>query len=96
MCLGIPAQVVEVGDAAAQTAVVNMGGARRTVSTALLAEASVQPDGWVLVHAGFALNILDEHEARELLAVMREMSELNEAFSGDAPEADVIRVQHTS
>ena len=84
MCLGIPAQILEMSDAAAQTAVVNMGGARRAVSIALLAEGSVRPDDWVLVHAGFALNSLDEHEARELLAVMREMSEANEAFLGGA------------
>ncbi len=55
MCLAIPARVVEMleGD----RAVVEMGGVQKDVSLALLDDVSV--GDYVIVHVGFALNILD-------------------------------------
>jgi hydrogenase expression/formation protein HypC len=75
MCLGIPGQVVEFSDADVQSAVVLLDGVRRTVSLALVADEGVAPGDWVLVHAGLALNKLDEQDARETLALLERMSE---------------------
>ena len=58
MCLGIPAQIVELVDADGRIAKAEISGVRRNVSVALCPEARV--DDWVLVHVGFALSRIDE------------------------------------
>jgi len=68
MCLGIPAQVVSVGDDHPDLATVEMAGLRRTVNVALLDEAPA-PGGWILVHMGFALSTMTEEEAADALSV---------------------------
>jgi hydrogenase expression/formation protein HypC len=68
MCLGIPVKVVEVGG---QSAVVEVGGARREISLLLL--DGVAPGDWVILHAGFAIQKLDEEEAEKTLALLREL-----------------------
>jgi hydrogenase expression/formation protein HypC len=68
MCLGIPAQVVSVGDDHPDLATVEMAGLRRTVNVGLLDEAP--PAGcWILVHMGFALSTMTEEEAADALRV---------------------------
>jgi hydrogenase expression/formation protein HypC len=68
MCLGIPAQIVEVVDAEAGIAKAEISGVRRNVSVALGPEARV--NDWVLVHVGFALSKIDEQEARATLDLL--------------------------
>jgi hydrogenase expression/formation protein HypC len=69
MCLGIPAQLVRVGEDGLATAEVS--GVRREVSTALVPEA--RPGDWVLVHVGFALHTIDEDEAARTLELLEEI-----------------------
>jgi hydrogenase expression/formation protein HypC len=68
MCLGIPAQVVEILDPALGLAKAEVSGVRREVSLALCPEAGV--DDWVLLHVGFALAKIDEDEARATLTLL--------------------------
>ncbi len=68
MCLGIPVKVLEVDG---QTAVVEIGGARRDVSLLLLED--VRPGDWVILHAGFAIQKMNEDEAEKTLALLREL-----------------------
>jgi hydrogenase expression/formation protein HypC len=82
MCLGIPAQLVEIVDPEAKTARAEIGGVRRVVSCALL-DGEVRPGDWVLVHVGFALDRIDEDEARETLQLLSEMGEAYERELGD-------------
>ncbi|MBA2530477.1 MAG: HypC/HybG/HupF family hydrogenase formation chaperone [Euzebyales bacterium] len=75
MCLGMPAQVVELSDGGNQTAVVDIAGRRQEISLALLAEdagpgASV--GDWVLVHLGLAMTKLEASEAAEVRASLQE------------------------
>ena len=75
MCLGVPGQVVELSNAAAgglATARVAFGGVTRSVCVALVPEAG--PGDYVLVHAGIALQKIDEEHASELLEHLRAMS----------------------
>ena len=67
MCLAIPGEVVKILDD--KRAMVDYGGTRREVDITF-----VKPEigEWVVVHAGFALQILDEEEARETLALWEE------------------------
>jgi hydrogenase expression/formation protein HypC len=74
VCLGIPAQIVELTDPASGIAKAEISGVRRAVSVALCPEADV--GDWVLIHVGFALSRIDEDEARETLAMLEQMGEL--------------------
>ena len=70
MCLAIPAQVVEIlGD---ETAVVELGGIRKSISTALLDEVAV--GDYVIVHVGYALERLNVVEAEETLRLFAELA----------------------
>lgn len=72
MCLGVPGRVVEVhDDRGTQMATVDFGGVTRDICLAYVPEAQV--DDWTIVHAGFAITLLDEAAARETLALMAEM-----------------------
>jgi hydrogenase expression/formation protein HypC len=76
MCLAIPAQIVEVSDAQAGLAKAEISGVRRAVSTALCPEADV--GDWVLIHVGFALEMIDEEQARATLELLEQMGEAYE------------------
>jgi hydrogenase expression/formation protein HypC len=71
MCLAIPARVIEVkGDSAR----VDFGdGTVKNVSVALLDRVSVGQ--YVIVHAGFAIQVMDEREAKRTLDLWHEMLE---------------------
>ncbi len=69
MCHAIPAEVVEVMDGA--MARVDVSGARKTVSTALVGEVAV--GDYLLVHVGYALGRVDQAEAAETLRLLEEI-----------------------
>ncbi|MBN2172290.1 MAG: HypC/HybG/HupF family hydrogenase formation chaperone [Candidatus Krumholzibacteriota bacterium] len=73
MCLAVPGKILSVrdvdGDAAGPIATVDFQGSRVEASLAMTPEA--RAGDWVLVHAGFALTILDEDEARETFTSLR-------------------------
>ncbi|HSD00760.1 MAG TPA: HypC/HybG/HupF family hydrogenase formation chaperone [Gaiellales bacterium] len=81
MCLAIPAQIVEVVDPEAGLAKAEISGVRRAVSTALCPDAGV--GDWVLIHVGFALETIDEEQARETLALLEQMGEAYEQELND-------------
>jgi hydrogenase expression/formation protein HypC len=76
MCLAIPAQIVEIVDSEAGLAKAEISGVRRSVSIALCPEAGV--GDWVLIHVGFALEKIDEEQARQTLELLRQMGEAYE------------------
>lgn len=66
MCLAVPGRVLEVADEdGVRTARVDFGGVRKRVCLETLPEA--RPGDFVLVHAGFALQVLDQAAAEETL-----------------------------
>jgi len=70
MCLAVPGKIIEIeGD----TARVDFGGITREANVTLVPEAAV--DSYVLVHAGFAIQVLNEAEAEETLSLFRELAE---------------------
>ena len=70
MCLAVPMKLVALDGAMAGTA--ELDGARCPVNLSLLDEARV--GDWVIVHAGFAIERLDEREAEARLALFEEMA----------------------
>ena len=78
MCLAIPAQIIEILEH--EQAIVDMGGVRKPISTALLDEVAV--GDYVIVHVGFALSRLDPEEAAETLKLFAELAEaINDEIS---------------
>jgi hydrogenase expression/formation protein HypC len=73
MCLAIPARIVELeGD----KAVVDAMGNRWRARTTLLPEASL--GDLVLIHAGFAISLVDEAEAKETWELLREIDDFEQ------------------
>ncbi len=73
MCVGIPMRLVRVdGD----TGVVEAGGLEVRISLVLIEDPAVGDH--VLVHAGFALERLDEAEAAETLALLEQLARAGE------------------
>jgi hydrogenase expression/formation protein HypC len=68
MCLGVPMQVITIDGS---DIVAEIDGVRREASLMILDDPVAVGD-FVIVHAGFAISKLDEEEARETLALMRE------------------------
>ena len=77
MCLAVPMRVVSVEGTGG---IVELGGVEQLVSFSLLPDAS--PGEYVIVHAGFALERLDEAEARRTIELI---NELTDSPSGEAP-----------
>ena len=71
MCLAIPGQIVDVRDG---TATIDMMGVRRDISLSLTPSARI--GDWVLVHAGFAIEVIDAEQAEETIEIVRELDEL--------------------
>jgi hydrogenase expression/formation protein HypC len=69
VCLAVPGRIAEIRD---RTARVDYGGGLvREAGLDLLPSAGV--GDYVLVHAGYAISLLDENEALETLRIIREM-----------------------
>ena len=76
MCLGIPGKVVNIYEQAGTLmASVDFVGVQQAVCIATTPE--VQVGQYVLVHAGFALNVLSDTEAEETLKILRDLQEFN-------------------
>lgn len=79
MCLGIPMKIVSKdGD----QAVVDLGGVERRVSVQLVGD--VAPGDYVIVHAGFAIEKLDEADALQTLGLIEAMLEAEDQEARDA------------
>lgn len=83
MCLGIPGQIISVGEDITQMALVDVCGVKREVNIALICEDNPSEliNQWVLVHVGFAMSIIDELEARATLDALTAMSALEHEVS---------------
>lgn len=73
MCLAIPALIKRIENREAEA---EIGGITRRISLQLTPEAKT--GDYVLVHTGYAINVLDQEEAEETLKLLREIAELAE------------------
>lgn len=71
MCLAVPGKIVALQD---MLATVEIGGVTRKISVMLLPETHVGE--FVLVHAGFAIQLIDEEEAEKTLELFKELEQL--------------------
>ncbi|MCD6358785.1 MAG: HypC/HybG/HupF family hydrogenase formation chaperone [Dehalococcoidia bacterium] len=68
MCLAIPAKIISVECDMAEA---DIGGVTRQVSLALTPEVEI--GDYVLLHAGFALSVIDAEEAQETLKMLESL-----------------------
>lgn len=68
MCLGIPAKIVKIRN---NMGTIDIEGTQREVSLLLQEDAKV--GDYVIVHAGFAIQKIDEVEALETLRFLRQI-----------------------
>lgn len=81
MCLAIPGQIISItdsNDALMRIGRVNFSGIGKEISLAYLPEAKI--NDYVIVHAGFALSIVDEAEAKESLQAFEELAEFQQTL----------------
>jgi len=79
MCLAIPGRIVEITEDAEPSlrrGKVDFAGVKKEVSLAFTPEAKT--GDYVLVHVGFALNVVDEDEAQKIFEQLDQMAAIDE------------------
>ena len=72
MCLAIPGKILEINPAPApRTGLVSFEGVKKSVCLDLVPEA--EKGSYVIVHAGFAIAVLNEREAKKTLDLIAEL-----------------------
>jgi hydrogenase expression/formation protein HypC len=74
MCLAVIAQLKEIKED--NMAIADFGGLTQEIRVDLIEEP--KPEDWVLVHTGFAIQRIDEKEAKETLKLLEEIAQINE------------------
>jgi hydrogenase expression/formation protein HypC len=84
MCLAVPGKIVSIEgeDSVFRTGRVDFSGVVKQVNLAYVPEAKI--GDYVLVHVGFAINIIDEDEAQKVFEYLREMGDLAELEGNEA------------
>lgn len=77
MCLAVPGKIIEIQDL---LATVDINGVTRKISLMLLPETQI--DDFVLVHAGFAIQTIDEEEANKTIELFKEIEAYAEHDNG--------------
>ena len=77
MCLAIPSKIIKIDN---NMATIDVDGVQREASLLLLEDARVGE--YVIVHAGFAIQRIDEAAAMETLSLLRQAAELVEKKEG--------------
>jgi hydrogenase expression/formation protein HypC len=83
MCLALPMRITAL-DGAVATIVAE--GLEQRCSVLLVPQAQV--GDYVLVHAGFAINLVDESEALETYDLLREIGAMDDGMDDPALDAD--------
>ena len=85
MCLGIPGRIVElVAGFENQLALVDVQGAQRRINVGML-DTPPRPGEMILIHMGFAMEVIDEAEAEQALAGLELMGQARERPEVEAP-----------
>ncbi|MBU2511595.1 HypC/HybG/HupF family hydrogenase formation chaperone [bacterium] len=79
MCLAVPGKIEEINASGPMTmAKVNFNGIFKEICIEWISDAKV--GDYVIVHAGFAISILDKEEALENLRLIKEVAQGPDAY----------------
>ena len=82
MCLGVPGKIVKIYSTnQLRMGLIDFEGVTREACLEYVPDANL--DDYVLVHVGFALNIISEQEAQETLDLLRQIAELDKELTPD-------------
>lgn len=74
MCLAIPGKILEIKETDGNiTGIVDFSGVKTEVSLSLIENPEI--NDYVIVHAGFALNKINETEALETIRLIKELND---------------------
>lgn len=73
LCIAAPAQIIEIND---NVATVDFGGVRQQAKLDLVEDADI--GRYVLVHSGYAIEVLSDEEAQESLEAWDELLKIME------------------
>lgn len=75
MCLAVPGKIIDISadDPLSAMGLIDFSGIRKQISLAYLPEAKL--NDYVIVHAGFAISIIDQIEARESIKAFQELND---------------------
>src|ERR1700687_5454735 len=80
MCLAIPGKIVELSSDNTDSALVDVVGVRRKIDLGLLQDDKPVPGDWVLIHVGFAMSKISEHDAIDQMNTLRMLGEIDGAM----------------
>jgi hydrogenase expression/formation protein HypC len=83
MCLAVPGKIVSIEgeDPVLRCGRVDFSGIVKQINLAYVPEAKI--GDYVLVHVGFAINTIDEEEAKQVFEYLRQMGDLAEIESDE-------------
>ncbi len=75
MCLAVPGKIIKIfeNDPLSRMGQIDFSGISKEISLAYLPEAKL--DDYVIVHAGFAISLIDEEDAKESLNAFQELDD---------------------
>jgi len=75
MCLAVPGKIIKIfeDDPLSRMGQIDFSGISKEISLAYLPEAKL--DDYVIVHAGFAISLIDEEDARKSLSAFQELGD---------------------
>ncbi len=83
MCLAVPGKLVSILSSDEATA--DLGGIQKNVNVSLISDP--KPGDWVIIHVGFALQRINEEEARATLALLADAAKTGAAAQDPSAEA---------
>jgi hydrogenase expression/formation protein HypC len=82
MCLGVPGKIIAVKEKEMATADVN----GNYVDISIIMTPQVQVGEFVMIHAGFAMQVMEQEEAEESLRLMLELQKIRESYANENRE----------
>ena len=77
MCLAVPGKILSIeGEDIARFGRVSFGGILKEVNLAYVPQAGI--GDYVVVHVGFAISVMDEHEATQVFEYLKQIGGLDE------------------
>jgi len=83
MCLAVPGKIIDIYETnGMKMGKIDFGGVVREACLEYVPEAQV--GNYTIIHVGFALNLLSEQEAQEILSLLREIANVDDEIGSES------------